>query len=550
MAKVSSEIKTTQEKAGKLGVPFIDLSGKAITAEALREISEEAATFYQFVPIERRGNFLEVGMLNPDDLKSQEALRFIAQNRKFEPKIFLITASDFKNVLKQYRDLKEEVGTALMELEKELMTHDTAIEEKEETGASGILEKVMAEAPITKIAAVILRHAAEGRASDIHIEPAEKNLKVRFRVDGMLYTSLILPKAIQPAVVSRIKILASLKIDENRIPQDGRFHSVIDNKKIDFRVSTFPTYFGEKVVLRLLDTSGAVLTLEQLGLQGHSKRMVEEATEKPFGMILLTGPTGSGKTTTLYSILKILNKESVNIVSLEDPVEYFIEGVNQSQVKPEIGYTFASGLRSVVRQDPDIVMVGEIRDSETADLAIHAALTGHLLLSTLHTNNASGVITRLIDLGAQNFLIPSALSLAMSQRLLPRLCPECKKAIDPSPEIKGIIQRELSEFSEESKKDLAELGIDTRNIKIWQAPGCKFCGRKGLKGRIAISEVLVMTPELEQIIIQGPTESKIKEEARRQGMLTLKQDGIVKVLQGTISLEELLGSIGELNLRE
>ncbi len=544
--KVPQEVKLAQERAQNLGVPFADLSGKIIGPELLREISEEAATFYQLVPIEKRGNVLEIGMLNPDDLKSQEAVHFIAQNRNFEPKINLITLTDFKNVLKQYRTLKEEVGTALVELEKELATRE---EPEEELEAEGVLERVMAEAPITKIVAVILRHANEGRASDVHIEPAEKNLKVRFRVDGILHTSLILPKAIQPAVVSRIKILASLKIDENRIPQDGRFHSVIDDKKIDFRVSTFPTSFGEKVVLRLLDPTSGIMTLEQLGLQGHNRRAVEEAIKRPFGMILLTGPTGSGKTTTQYAILKILNDDKVNIVSLEDPVEYYIEGVSQSQIRPEIGYTFASGLRSVVRQDPDIVMVGEIRDSETADLATHAALTGHIVLSTLHTNNAIGAIPRLIDMGIQSFLIPSSLSLAMSQRLLARLCSECKKAIEPSPKIKELIQREISELAEESKKDLAELKIDSRDVKVWQAPGCKFCGRKGVKGRVAISEALAMTPQLEQIIIQGPTESKIEEEARRQGMLTMKQDGIIKVLQGLISFEELLGSVEELDIK-
>jgi type IV pilus assembly protein PilB len=546
MPKVPQEVKLAQEKAQQLGVPLADLSGRMISTDVLREISEEAATFYQFVPIEKKDGVLEIGMLSPDDLKSQEALHFIAQNRKFEPKIFLLTQTDFKSVLKQYRTLKEEVGTALMELEKELATRETPEEKLE---VEGMLERVMAEAPITKIVAVILRNANESRASDIHIEPAEKNLKVRFRVDGVLYTSLILPKAIQPAVVSRIKILSSLKIDETRIPQDGRFHSVIDNKKIDFRVSTFPTSFGEKVVLRLLDPTSGIMTLEQLGLQGHNRRAVEESIKRPFGMILLTGPTGSGKTTTQYAILKILNNDTVNIVSLEDPVEYYIEGVNQSQIKPEIGYTFASGLRSVVRQDPDIVMVGEIRDSETADLATHAALTGHIVLSTLHTNNAVGVIPRLIDMGVQSFLIPSSLSLAISQRLLARLCSECKKAIEPSPKIKELIQREISEFSEESKKDLAEFKIDLRDIKIWQAPGCKFCGRKGIKGRIAIHESLAMTPMLEEIIVQGPTESKIKEEARRQGMLTMKQDGVIKVLQGLISFEELLGSVEELDIK-
>ncbi len=543
MPKITNEIKLAQERAQQLGVPLADLSGKLVAPQALREVTEEAATFYQFVPLDKKGSVLEIGMLEPDDLKSQEAVRFIAQSRNLTPQIFLITATDFKNVLKQYRTLKEEVDTALMELEKELSVKDKEAPEGSERKlkAEAALERVMAEAPITKIVAVILRHANEGRASDIHIEPTEDRLKIRFRVDGILYTSLMLPKAIQPAVISRIKILSTLKIDETRIPQDGRFHSVIDGRKIDFRVSTFPTSFGEKAVLRLLDPALGVKSFEQLGLEGRNRRVVEEAIIKPFGMVLLSGPTGSGKTTTLYAILKTLNKEAVNIVSLEDPVEYFIEGVSQSQIKPEIGYTFASGLRSILRQDPDIIMVGEIRDSETAELATHAALTGHIVLSTLHTNNAVGVIPRLVDMGVQNFLIPSSLSLAMSQRLVRRLCPECKKAVEPAPKIKDILKKEIISLPAVIKEDI--LDIDLNNPKVWQAPGCKFCAQKGTKDRIAIFEALAMTPQLEKIVVKGATESKIKDEAERQGMITMRQDGIIKVLRGTISFEELIGAV-------
>ncbi len=542
MPKVPLELKIAQDRANELGVPLADLTGRPVTPEILREISEEAATFYQFVPIEKKNDVLDVGMLNPDDLKSREALRFIAQQRYFTPRIFLITPSDYNSVLKQYRNLKEEVETALGELERELSKREISQESKEKK-AGTMLERVMAEAPITKIVAVILRHAQEGRASDIHLEPTENNLKVRFRVDGILYTSLILPKSIQASVVSRIKILSSLKIDETRVPQDGRFHSVIDNKKIDFRVSTFPTYYGEKVVLRLLDPTVGILTFEQLGVQGHNRRLLEEAILRPFGMILLTGPTGSGKTTTLYAILRVLNEDAVNIVSLEDPVEYFVEGVSQSQIRPEIGYTFASGLRSILRQDPDIIMVGEIRDSETADLATHAALTGHIVLSTLHTNDAAGVVPRMIDMGVQSFLIPPSLALAMSQRLVRRLCNECKKEVEPPQKIKDVIQKELDTLSEEGRQFLVDIKIDIKNLKIWHAPGCKFCGQKGTRGRIAIHESLAMTPQLEKIIIEGVTEAKIMEEAKRQGMVTLKQDGIIKVLQGLVSFEELMGAV-------
>jgi type IV pilus assembly protein PilB len=537
MAKISNDIKFAQDRAKQLGFPFADLSGKLIPPPVLREVTEEAATFYQFVPIGKKDDVLEIGMLNPDDFKAQEAIRFITQSRNFNPQIYLITSNDFKNVLKQYRTLKGEVETALTELEEEL-TVEEAPEEEGKTKAEMALERVMAEAPITKIVAVMLRHANEGRASDIHIEPTEDKLQIRFRVDGILYTSLLLPKSIQPAVVSRIKILSSLKIDETRVPQDGRFHSVIEGRKIDFRVSTFPTSFGEKVALRLLDPTAGLLGFEQLGLLGNNRLAVEEAIRRPFGMILLTGPTGSGKTTTLYSILKTLNKEAVNVVSLEDPVEYYMEGINQSQIRPEIGYTFASGLRSILRQDPDVIMVGEIRDSETADLATHAALTGHIVLSTLHTNNAIGVIPRLVDMGVQNFLIPPSLSVAISQRLVRRLCNDCKKPIEPPLKIKQLLEKRIQNFSDEMKKSLPD--VDFNNIKIWRAPGCKFCSQKGTKDRMAVYEVLKMTPQLEKIVIEGPTEAKIKEEARRQGMITLEQDGIIKVLQGMISFEELL----------
>ena len=520
MQQLLDEVKIAQDKAKKLNLPFASLAGKIISPGVLKEVSEETAAFYQFVPLEKKDNVLQIGMLNPEDLRSQQALNFIAKRRGWETQTFLVTPTDLKNVLTQYRAFKDEVATALHELQSELVQKPDVSKAK----AAEVAQRVMVEAPITKIVAVVLRHAQEGRASDIHIEPMENEVRVRFRVDGVLYTSLILPKNIHSSVVSRIKILSNLKIDEMRVPQDGRFHSVIDSKKIDFRVSTFPTSFGEKVVMRLLDTSVGLLTFEQLGLAGHNLKVLEKASNKPFGMILITGPTGSGKTTTLYAILATFNELGVNIVSLEDPVEYNISGISQSQIKPEVGYTFASGLRSILRQDPDIVMVGEIRDEETADLATHAALTGHIVLSTLHTNGAIGVIPRLIDMGVSGFLLPSSLNVMMAQRLVRRLCAECKKAVAPPSKVGEMIEKEM---------------------KIWQASGCKFCANKGTKGRIAIFEAMYMTPELEKIIIDGPSESRITEEAVRQGMLTMRQDGFLKVLAGLISMEEVLEAVEE-----
>ena len=533
------EIEVAKTKARTLKIPFIDLTGKEIPVEVLKEISEEAAAFYKFIPLTRHGNILEVGMVNPDDLKAKEALRFITRRSGLEPKIFIVTQTDFKNISKQYRTLRIEVQKALKELERELKPKKGKVPVREKT--EELAEKIVAEAPITKIVAVILRHATEGQASDIHIEAIEEKVKVRFRVDGILYTSLFLPKEVHSAIISRIKILSNLKIDETRIPQDGRFHTSVAGKKIDFRVSTLPTAAGEKAALRVLDPTIGLRTFSELGLQGYNLELLEAAAKQPFGMILITGPTGSGKTTTLYAILNKLNQEGVNIISLEDPVEYYIEGINQSQIRPEIGYNFASGLRHILRQDPDIIMVGEIRDEETAGLAIHAALTGHILLSTLHTNNAIGVIPRLIDMGVGSFLLPTSLNLAIAQRLTRRLCEHCKKEVTASSRVREIIEKELAELSLARKKNFPW----QKPFKVYRAAGCKFCGGKGTKGRIALFEILSMTPELEVIINQGPTEAKIKEEARRQGMTTMKQDGVSKVLQGLISFEEMLKVVEE-----
>lgn len=532
------EIEKVKARALALKIPFKDLTGQKISVGFLKEIPEEAASFYQFIPLVRRGKNLEVGMVNPDDLKAREALRFIALRNELEPQIFIITPTDFQEVLRQYRSLHGEVKKALKELEEELGAEKTGLAKAK---PAEIARRITAEAPVTKIVAVILRHAVEGRASDIHIEPLENQVKVRFRVDGVLHTSLFLPVDVRSSVVSRIKILANLKIDESRIPQDGRFRTTIDNQTIDFRVSSLPTTYGEKIVMRVLDPSVGLRSFADLGLTGYNLKTMEAATKRPFGMILITGPTGSGKTTTLYAILNTLDLEGTNVVSLEDPIEYYIEGVNQSQIRPEIKYTFASGLRHILRQDPDVIMVGEIRDQETANLAVHAALTGHVLLSTLHTNNAVGVIPRLVDMGISHFLLPSALNLSAAQRLVKRLCSQCKKQVEAPSPVVAIIEKELAKMPEDQK---AELKFQ-KPFKIYRAQGCKFCANKGTKGRIAIFEMLSMTPQLEEIVVGGATEAKLEAEAERQGMITMRQDGVLKVLQGIISFEEMLKATRE-----
>ncbi len=520
-------------KSENLNIPLKKVIPEEVPLKLLELIPEDSAKYYSMIPLDKKDNVLEVGMIYPEDLKAQEALKFLARQEGFDFQVFLITINTFNNVLKQYRTLKREVSSALEELETELKTDKVDKSPKLPSEISRLVE----EAPISKVVAVALKHAVEGSASDVHIEPTKDRLRVRFRVLGVLHSSIFLPIKIHPAVVSRVKILSNLKIDETRIPQDGRFTTKINDKIIDFRVSTFPTTLGEKVAIRVLDPTMGLKDFGRLGLIGRNFRVTKEATQKPYGMILVTGPTGSGKTTTLYSVLQLLNKEGVNIITLEDPVEYFIEGINQSQIKPEIGYTFATGLRHILRQDPDIIMVGEIRDEETANLAVHAALTGHIVLSTLHTSNVLGLVPRLIDLGVEPFLIPSSFSIALAQRLVRKLCSECRKKIEPNPKIKKMIMSEIERMPPSAKKLLK---IKDNNIHIYEPQGCRKCGSEGYSGRLALYEVLTMTDQLADIIIKGPSESKIYKEAKRQGMSTMKQDGIIKALEGITSIEEVI----------
>jgi len=527
--KILKEEELFSIKSEILKIPLKKFEPKEIPPEVLREIPEETADFYKIIPLSKKGKVLEVGMVYPEDLDAIEAMKFLARKKDLEVKIFLITLSDFKKVLEEYRTKREEIEKALEELEKELK-----VEKERPTVAE--LGKIVEEAPITKAVASILRYGIEGQSSDIHIEPVKDKMRVRYRFLGKLYSSIFLPIKVHPAIVSRIKILSDLRIDETRIPQDGRFSIEYGGRKIDFRVSTFPTAMGEKVAIRILDPRVGLKKMEELGLSGRNFEVLQKAIKKPFGMILATGPTGCGKTTTLYAILQKLNQEGVNIVTLEDPVEYFIEGINQSQIRPEIGYNFATGLRHVLRQDPDIIMVGEIRDKETAELAVHAALTGHLVLSTLHTNNAIGVIPRLIDLGISPFLIPYSLSLAIAQRLVRRLCDKCKREVKPTKEIRDLILKEVEELPEEEKKKIKI----PQNFQIYEAVGCDECKGIGFSGRIGIFEILEMTKNLEEIILKEPSEAKILEEAKRQGMITMRQDGILKVLKGITTIEEVL----------
>ncbi len=519
------------------GLAVKKVSPGQVPFDALKKIPEEAARHYRFVPLGMKDGFLEVGVVDPSDIEAKRALQFIVSRINLPVKTFIVSEDDLDIVLEEYKGLGGEVSRALSDLETELSDMSSAAAtsamQKELSGGGSKDSKIMEDAPVTKIVAVILRHALEGNASDIHIEAVSDKVKVRFRVDGIMYTSIVLPLTIHEAVVSRIKILTDMKIDEKRKPQDGRFEARIEGRDIDFRVSTFPSFFGEKVVIRILDREKGVKTLEELGLSKEHLKVVREMIGKPYGLILLTGPTGSGKTTTLYAILKELDRESNNVVSLEDPIEYNIEGMNQSQVRPEIGYDFASGLRTILRQDPDIIMVGEIRDKETAAMAIHAALTGHLVLSTLHTNNAAGVVPRLIDMGVDPYLISPTLLMVIGQRLVRKLCPDSRKEKLLEGAFKEITQNELKNLPEEFRKKITAFDKTYEGIYSSSCP-------MGSKGRIGIFEVLYKTGALENLILTKPSEQDILKESRKQGMITIKEDGLIKMFNGLISFDEFM----------
>ncbi|MAZ67612.1 hypothetical protein CL652_02480 [bacterium] len=516
-------------KAGDSGVPTRVLDGEKIPYSILNHIPEESASHYSMVPLGVVDGVLEVGMTDPGNIEAIDALNFLTRKKGLPFKVYVISEEDLQDVLQQYHSLGGEVGRALTELESELTIDErniqAAIDEQEHEGDTYIKE----DAPVIKIVATILRYAVDGRASDVHIERTDKQVKVRFRVDGILHTSLTLPGNVHQAIVARIKVLSSMRLDERRKPQDGRFSATIGGHKIDFRVSTFPAQNGEKIVMRILDRERGFIPLEELGLSEDNLAKVRNAISHPHGLILVSGPTGSGKSTTLYSILSELDRETKNVLSLEDPVEYFMDGVSQSQVRPEIGYTFANGLRTTLRQDPDVIMVGEIRDAETAKLAVQAALTGHLVLSTIHTNSAVGVIPRLVDMGVDPYLIAPTLVLAVAQRLVRRVCPgaEDGRALDESTRV--MLENQFSDLPKKFQPVIPE--------SIYEAKPTPNCP-SGLRGRLAVFEMLPMTAELERQILTDPAEDKVQTVARKHGMLTMKEDAILKSFSGSIPFSE------------
>ncbi len=513
-------------------IPTREVEVFEISDKILSYIPEESAEHYRFAPLAVKDGILEVGMVDPDDIEAHDALNFISSKIEMPFKIFLISEEDFAKVVALYKGLTGEVSKALSELETELkmeLTQDKKEEGKELRKGE---EKIAEDAPVTKIVATILHYATDGNASDIHIEPWRDKIKVRFRVDGVMNTSLILPSKVHSAVVARIKILSNMRLDEKRKPQDGRFSARIQGRKIDFRVSTFPTYFGEKVVMRILDQEKGVKKLDDIGLTPRNLELIRKAIKKPYGLVLISGPTGSGKTTTLYSMLNEVDREHQNVLSLEDPIEYSIEGMSQSQVKPEIGYDFANGLRTTLRQDPDIIMVGEIRDKETAALAIQAALTGHLVFSTIHTNSAIGVIQRLIDMDIDPYLIAPTLILAVAQRLVLGLCPGAGKPILIEGSLKMMMDAQFSDLPKKYRDEL----LFTENV--YEASPTKDCPN-GTRGRIAVMEVFEMDKDIEEVILKDPTEIAITKIARQKGMLLMKEDAMIKAMNREIPFEEV-----------
>lgn len=503
------------------------LPDEVISKEILEKIPEATAKNYKILPLDFKDNILSIGVVDPEKQDLQfKVIEPLKQRFRCDVKLFLISAKDFYIHLEDYVDFE-------LELKKNILDFRSASGRKIETEkAVSFQQEVISteEGPIIRLFEILLRRAVALKASDIHIEPLVDKSRIRFRLFGDLKTIAFLPKDIHTPLINRVKILTNLRLDETRITQDGRFRAIIQGREIDFRVGILPTINGEKVAIRILDPLVGLKKIQELGLAEYHFDIVKRNLNKTFGMILVTGPTGSGKTTTLYALIQEINKEAINIISLEDPVEYKILGINQSQIRPEINYTFARGLREILRQDPDVILVGEIRDEETAELAIHAALTGHLVFSTLHTNTSIGAIPRLIDMGVKPYFIPSTVNLVIAQRLVRKLCPDCLEEKPCPPEL--LIEAEKSlENAPETYKNL--------EIKYFQSKGCKRCNFRGYIGRIGIFEMFEMTKDVAELVYKHAGEQEISEVVKKQNFISLRLDGIIKASQGLVSLEEV-----------
>ncbi len=525
----------TMVKARVFNMLYQNLAAKNLNEKILSIIPIEVAENYKIVCFGRTDNRIKVGIIDPNNFKAIEAVDFLVKGGGLEVEYYLISPLSFNIAFKQYKTLRGEVTSALKN-RAELEAAELAKIKSKETDK---LEEITKTAPIAKIVSVIIGHAVDGRASDIHIEPLPKESRVRYRIDGILGTSLILPKNVHSAIVGRVKVLANLKLDETRIPQDGRIRMNIGGKEIDLRISILPLADEEKVVMRILDQSKKISTLEDLGFIGERLRVIERNINKTDSIFLVTGPTGSGKSTTLFSILTKLNKEDINISTLEDPIEYYVKGVNQSQVKPEIGFTFASGLRSLLRQDPDIIMVGEIRDNETAELAVHAGLTGHFVLSTLHTNDAFGAIPRLLDMKVEPFLLASTLNTVVAQRLVRKICSRCKTEDKLPSELAADIKLEIKKIPIEAINEVLP-DFNINKLIFYKGAGCSYCGHSGFTDRVVISEAIDINDKIKDIIMDEKRILKMEDIIASQKFISLKQDSMIKVLLGLTTIKEVL----------
>lgn len=529
-------------------IPYVDLKNKTIATETLNLIPKDVATTYMAVPFGLVDGQLNVAMVDPTNL---QAVDFLTRKTGHFVSAYMTTKENVMRIIDTYQttlnaDVVQALGKAATETKVDERIEGAT--KQKTSGQAAEVQNFIQDAPITRALNTILEYAIESKASDIHIEPRAKELKIRFRIDGLLQDTMTLPKTIEPALISRIKILSNLKIDEHRIPQDGQASYVISHREVDLRIAIAPITYGEQVVIRILDKSDSLINLDALGFKGRSYRLIQEGMKKPHGMILSTGPTGSGKSTTLYAVIQEIKNVSLNIVTLEDPVEYKMDGINQIQVNTPVGLTFASGLRSILRQDPNVVMVGEIRDQETADLAVQAALTGHIVLSTLHTNSASGVLPRLLDMKVEPFLIASTVNTVIGQRLVRRVCETCKKSFQSSQAATEMINKALSQVlpknEAEAKAKATELGYDNLPIysqkayTLYKGEGCKAC-LNGYKGRTGIYEVFAMNDAMEKLLVSHATTTDIQRQAQKDGMLTMQQDGLLKVLTGITTIEEV-----------
>lgn len=542
-AKISPEDLVRLE-AYILGIPFISLEHEKIPRDVLDIIPEPIARRHNIVAYKKHGKELEVAMLDPRDL---ETIEFIKKKTDLVVKPRLTSQASMKHVLGLYaKSLEAEFGDIIKKESITLSKKSSSVLQKTH-GVGGVgesgeeLKKIAEDLPIIRIVDTLVRHAILQKASDIHVEPQEHDVIIRYRIDGILHDAMVLPRHVAPGIIARIKVLASLRLDEHRLPQDGRFQINTNEYKISFRVSVLPIYDGEKVVLRLLPEESHGFTLETLGFHGEGLEVIHQGIKKTVGMILATGPTGSGKTTTLYTVLDILNTPEVNISTIEDPIEYQMPRINQTQVKPDIGFTFANGLRSLVRQDPDIIMVGEIRDNETASLAINAALTGHLVVSTLHTNSAAGAIPRLIDMKVEPFLLASSVTIIIAQRLVRKLCGEKERYFLKKSEIEQIAKVvDLEHVLAFLKKE----NVISQKMRIEEVPFYKPKPSQecldGYASRIGIHEVLQMTPTIKELVMKNASSDEIEAQAKKEGMTTMLEDGFFKAVQGVTSIEEVL----------